>query len=506
MIPDNLFCYLCFGFLAFWPLLAIVTLLLLIRETGKIIFLWSHKGSLSQAMKFDTLRLQRSIVLLMAKMLQTDKHRVLPPKLDIIGNYIRFVFKDKKQRNKAFDMLKVAVQKSYGKEKHPDRSLEKETNAYIDKMKKGEVIKGSSRMAHGLSVASSFLGALDIHAFENNLSGKELGAELAKCLNQFQRRYVAYLLLRIAVVDDDINDDEKSALTETCVDALQIPADEFQAMLDAWSNKQLDVWYQQNIQVYNPSESLDSDDLLDIFAGEENKPEKDIKKKNFPSLSLYSLRKFFFCPTLLAWSVCALNLGGNAGTLEIIFFISTTLAFVFSMAICFSPIYSYSDTFGTIFYIADIRNSTLILLALWIIEVVAFCSSLLTLPAIMYKSADSHYGCDNVPVNITITSKTISYHNSRHNRSKSYHFHFAPIEADSVHPDSVHALTPLDKNLLTVLDKATLPYFKKLPKALSEISVDRKDYEKYNENDVLSIVVRKGYYGPSIYGSLYIFY
>lgn len=495
-MSDTNFRYVVYGVFVFFFLLIAIYLFLWIKEALKIVYISKHEDAIVQSMKSNPLRLHRSVVLLMAKMLRTDYNEVLPEKLTLIGNYIRFVFDDKTQRDKMFDLLQETVRKSLGK--NDDTHLAERTEMFIEGMKYGKRSTEKSRLAHGLSGVTRFLGKLDKHSFYSSLSCQDLAVALSRQLNQFQRRYISYLLFRIAIVDDSVNALEKIELLSLCVNGLKMPKDEFDDMCDAWKNNQLNDWFQNNIQVYNPSVSLNSDDLLNVFDAQDLSATENTV---CPSLSLKSLYRWVF---VLFFNMAVIVF---MGITELVIDIPEIIAVFFIILLGIALVYKvgtseipYFEKYGTIFMHGDMDVSIKCLTLYGLTILLFIIISCLSIPSFLYSSADSHYESEKVLVHTVLTGKRQTTHHRKHGGTyHNYYFSFPTIEINSIHPDSVRTLQPEDKKLLTTLDKLTFSFFKGGNQSVSKIMVSNRIYKTYEVHDEITISVRKGFYGKNIY-------
>ena len=104
--------------------------------------------------------------------------------------------------------------------------------------------------------------------YVHDLHGRRVAAELASYMTEDDRKYVMYLLYRLAIADGIIttygSKSEMYMLNRLCVNGLKIDKNELNSLIDAFKNCNDQMWYDQhfcNKENFYPS----SDVLADIF-------------------------------------------------------------------------------------------------------------------------------------------------------------------------------------------------------------------------------------------------
>lgn len=238
-----------------------------------------------QQMARDPRRFHISIVYLMAVMLRSS-YFVELEKLTLIVRYILDVCPEP-YREEAFTALDYMTKK-----------LDDNAEAYslIDKK---ALLNGK--------FDSCFFADKGGRNYSNDLHGTQLAEELARYIDEVDRRYLMFLLFRLAIADGMVTDDwklsELSLLKKLCLDGLHIPKKVFSAMYTAWQKDNLDGWYDDNIALHNKGLYADRERLANIFHSTYSFSQPDAYAE-LPSSSFFSTIK----ERLIGLSVVALIL------------------------------------------------------------------------------------------------------------------------------------------------------------------------------------------------------
>lgn len=430
------FCYCTIIVFLFFFTLSVLYICLWLKKR-KLFNLLSQKEPV-----FDSLRLHRTVILMMSCVMTADDELMLRKK-SVALKYIRFVSKNKKERE--------------------------ETCAFFDK---------------------SLNKDLDCH---------DLAVELSKHLNPFQRKYISFLLLSIANIDGTISSYERNLLDDLCVNGLQISSMDFVDMCMVCENGQLNDWFNRNILACQPSLAVNEDGFINIF--DENGASAVVTWSSSNYL-LVDLNRYIYAFIIPFFVLLIINGNALQGLLSILTFGFLLFVIYFSMV----PL-SYSDVFGTIFICADIDYSSKCLRKHGLMIFLSVILFFVSIPASFYNFADNRYSSGVIPVQTKICSKC--YHEGDKHSHSSYIFYFPELEANSIQPPVQKNLQPIEKFTLSALDKLTIPYFKSSigeendvsvsSSSIHCVSVDKFYYNAHQENDSITILVRKGYFNKNIY-------
>ena len=219
----------------------------IIKEV-KLYHLFSKDDGMRKLMANDPKRFHISIVYLMTYMTRSNGDRVQRDKLEMIVRYIREVIPQEYHID-AIQALKYLTDRENGSGKNRKTESLVNVDAFMS---------GDSCINNG---DNSFHYVHDLH-------GRRMAAELASYMTEDDRKYVMYLLYRLAIADGVIttigSKSEMYMLNRLCVNGLKIDKNELHSLIDAFKNRNDQMWYDQHF--CNKENSYPSSDVMaDIF-------------------------------------------------------------------------------------------------------------------------------------------------------------------------------------------------------------------------------------------------
>ena len=195
----------------------------------------------------DPLRFHASIVYLMASLLKTTPQAKQFDKLEFIGRYIREVC-PKEIWNDMLNVLEILTSNSVWEAPYgPEGKI----------VNKWAFVKGKEDWFYRLK---------EIYTYGYGFNSVEVAEEFGAILSKDDRRYLAYLLFRVANTDGKITGkgtaSEENLLYKLCVKGLKMEEAEFDNLLVVFATGRVEEWYNQHLgEVKYPA----YDQLADIY-------------------------------------------------------------------------------------------------------------------------------------------------------------------------------------------------------------------------------------------------
>ena len=199
--------------IAFCVIYVAIALYFLVK--GNIfVFARRSEKKLYEATLMDKNLLNRSVVLLMCKLLQSDKKEMYANKLAFVVNYIRTSFDKKTDIDATIDDLVFRHTSLHSV------TLNEKVFSYIKKIRRTLInpqgwLRDLKRRKD-YSVYGEMQNRDEYFSLPND-DVKELALSLADYLSEEQKKYLSYLLFQMAYMDGYINKGEERDLRRICV-------------------------------------------------------------------------------------------------------------------------------------------------------------------------------------------------------------------------------------------------------------------------------------------------
>ena len=294
-----------------------------------------------EAILRDKNLLNKTVVLLMSKLLQSDKKEMYANKLAFAVNYIRSSFNkitdlDNIIDNYLFKYISprngILNERIYKHIKNVRHTLLNPQGWFRDlKRMKEYSVYGE------LHNRNDYLCLHDDHV-------KELALSLEDYLSDEQKKYLSYLLFQMAYMDGYINKQEEADLKMICVNHF-LSDEEFHALKNSFDSKSEGNWFYKNLREKNPELYSDPKVVSNIFT-QSTEPDKGTDTKFIikESLSDPSFAMIF----LFFQSIVSISVLISTKPAFLAFFFSVCLAILFFKAIHYNS-KSISDIYDTAF-------------------------------------------------------------------------------------------------------------------------------------------------------------
>ncbi len=244
----------------FCAIYAILTLYFLLK--GNIfVFERRDEKKLYEATRMDKNLLNRTVVLLMCKLLQSDKKEMYANKLAFVVNYIRTSF------DKSTNIDTIVDDLVFRHTALNSVTLNEKIFTYIKKIRRTYInpqgwLRDLKRRKDysvygGMHNREEFFSLPDEHV-------KEIALSLVDYLNEEQKKYLSYLLFQLAYMDGNINKGEETDLKRICVNHF-LTTEEFYTLKDYFDSKSEDEWFYKNLKEKNPELYSDPETVFNIF-------------------------------------------------------------------------------------------------------------------------------------------------------------------------------------------------------------------------------------------------
>lgn len=203
--------------------------------------------------------LNRTVVLLMCKLLQSDKQEMYANKLAFVINYIRTSFD--KNTDELIDKLVFRHTTSHSV------YLNEKVYIYIKKIRRAFI--NPQGWLRDLKRSKDYSVYGEIHNRNGYFSlpdehVNEIALSLVDYLNEEQKKYLSYLLFQLAYMDGNINKGEETDLKRICVNHF-LTTEEFYTLKDSFESKSEDKWFYRNLKEKNPELYSDPEAVFNIF-------------------------------------------------------------------------------------------------------------------------------------------------------------------------------------------------------------------------------------------------
>ncbi len=283
--------------------------------------------------------LNRTVVLLMCKLLQSDQKEVYANKLTFVVNYIRASFDNKESIDKIIDELVIKHTSSHS------YTLNEKIRKYIKKINIRQKLINPQGWFHELrrkqdySVYEGMYNHDDFYGLPNS-SIHELALALADYLTEEQKKYLSYLLFQMAHIDSNINKQEEKDLRNICVNNF-LSEEEFYALSNHFELKSEDIWFNKNLKEKNPELYSDPEFVTNIFPKDEKSEEE--RKKTF-IINTDTMTIEIYLVFLFLQSIITILVVSNTSN---VFF--TTCIVPFLAALFFAAIYHSNKILSSIY-------------------------------------------------------------------------------------------------------------------------------------------------------------
>lgn len=242
----------------FFVAYALLALYFLVK--GNIfVFERRDEKKLYEATLKDKNLLNRTVVLLMCKLLQSDKQEMYANKLAFVINYIRTSFD--KNTDELIDKLVFRHTTSHSV------YLNEKVYIYIKKIRRAFI--NPQGWLRDLKRSKDYSVYGEIHNRNGYFSlpdehVNEIALSLVDYLNEEQKKYLSYLLFQLAYMDGNINKGEETDLKRICVNHF-LTTEEFYTLKDSFESKSEDKWFYRNLKEKNPELYSDPEAVFNIF-------------------------------------------------------------------------------------------------------------------------------------------------------------------------------------------------------------------------------------------------
>ncbi len=242
----------------FFVTYALLALYFLVK--GNIfVFERRDEKKLYEATRMDKNLLNRTVVLLMCKLLQSDKQEMYANKLAFVINYIRTSFD--KNTDELIDELVFKHTTSHSV------YLNEKVYIYIKKIRRAFI--NPQGWLRDLKRSKDYSVYGEIHNRNGYFSlpdehVNEIALSLVDYLNEEQKKYLSYLLFQMAYMDGNINKGEETDLKRICVNHF-LTTEEFYTLKDSFELKSEDKWFYRNLKEKNPELYSDPEVVFNIF-------------------------------------------------------------------------------------------------------------------------------------------------------------------------------------------------------------------------------------------------
>ena len=267
---------------------SILTLYFLVRGNLFVFERRNEKKHFESTLKEKDL-LNRMVVLLMCKLLQSDEKDMYANKLAFVVNYIRTSFDKEADIDYLVHhyVLKFTSSQSL--------TLEMKIFTHIRKIRRTLFNpKGWLRDLKRNQDYSVYGGMINLNKYSNlpDDDVKELAFSLTDYLSEERKKYLSYLLFQLAYMDGNINEREEDDLRRICMNQF-LTKEEFYTLKDCFESKSEDKWFYKNLREKDPELYSDPEVVLNIFPkSTENDKETNTKfiiKKDKRSISFLLL-------------------------------------------------------------------------------------------------------------------------------------------------------------------------------------------------------------------------
>lgn len=242
----------------FFVAYALLALYFLVK--GNIfVFERRDEKKLYEATLKDKNLLNRTVVLLMCKLLQSDKQEIYANKLAFVINYIRTSFD--KNTDELIDKLVFRHTTSHSV------YLNEKVYIYIKKIRRAFI--NPQGWLRDLKRSKDYSVYGEIHNRNGYFSlpdehVNEIALSLVDYLNEEQKKYLSYLLFQLAYMDGNINKGEETDLKRICVNHF-LTTEEFYTLKDSFESKSEEKWFYRNLKEKNPELYSDPEAVFNIF-------------------------------------------------------------------------------------------------------------------------------------------------------------------------------------------------------------------------------------------------
>ena len=307
----------------FFVTYALLALYFLVK--GNIfVFERRDEKKLYEATRMDKNLLNRTVVLLMCKLLQSDKQEMYANKLAFVINYIRTSFD--KNTDELIDELVFRHTTSHSV------YLNEKVYIYIKKIRRAFI--NPQGWLRDLKRSKDYSVYGEIHNRNGYFSlpdehVNEIALSLVDYLNEEQKKYLSYLFFQLAYMDGNINKGEETDLKRICVNHF-LTTEEFYTLKDSFESKSEDKWFYRNLKEKNPELYSDPEVVFNIFPqNTETHTDTNTKFiiKNSTSNTEFTLIFLSFQALMSIVELIALNTNGIAIFLSICIVILFITAF-----------------------------------------------------------------------------------------------------------------------------------------------------------------------------------
>lgn len=239
---------------------SILTLYFLVRGNLFVFERRNEKKHFESTLKEKDL-LNRMVVLLMCKLLQSDEKDMYANKLAFVVNYIRTSF----DKEADIDYLVHHYVLKYTSSQ--SLTLEMKIFTHIRNIRRTLFNpKGWLRDLKRKQDYSVYGGMLNLYEYFGlpDDDVKELAFSLTDYLSEERKKYLSYLLFQLAYMDGNINKREETDLKRICVNQF-LTKEEFYTLKDSFESKSEDKWFYENLRKKDPELYSDPEVVLNIF-------------------------------------------------------------------------------------------------------------------------------------------------------------------------------------------------------------------------------------------------
>ena len=205
--------------------------------------------------------LNRTVVLLMCKLLQSDKKEMYANKITFVVNYIRTSF------DKQMDIENLINSFVFNHSSSQSVILNEKIYKHIRKIKRAYINPQRwFRELKNTQDHSVYEGRHNLNEYDSLPDNEvnELALSLVDYLSEDQKKYLSYLLFQMVYLDGNINKQEESDLGKICVDKF-LTSKEFNTLKESFESKSEDKWFNMNLKEKNPELYSDPEVVSNIF-------------------------------------------------------------------------------------------------------------------------------------------------------------------------------------------------------------------------------------------------
>ncbi|MCQ2975479.1 MAG: hypothetical protein MJ211_11810 [Bacteroidales bacterium] len=486
----DIFFIIAFIVIGLTAIFIIYNIYLIIVEFIKYFNIKDKGNEIEEEMLNDKNRLHRTIVFFMCDILRTDDNDILYQKLTIISRYINNNIQDPHEKKIAYQMLNDLTQKKSitKKDKNSENRVNKDTKNLIDKLSKTEFDSSFKIKEDEISYNSL--------PFKNEIHILTVAQKLSTKLDKIQKLYITYLLVKLANVDNNINDSETEHLQKICVTGLGVEQLKFNELIHS---KNYEIWYKNNILTEeSPNNFPKIGTIGDIFSKVNYFSKINTSLNEFTS-QLKPIHKLILYGSFSSIILSIIMLLGtnlwSAVTISVMLFLFSIFTIGLVTYVENNKKLPYSENYGIIRTEKETKyqiNGIIVCLGLILI-----LNTLLwgIVTSIFYNFGNSKYGSYEKIVTATITDKYVTKQKS----SKTYYIQFSQptIPQEWEYPE----ISENNKKCLDLIEKITYQYLLKESKEINipeATSIDTQTYNKAEIGNTIKIKLKQGYYNTII--------